>query len=78
MSEKWLWSGRAAPGGAGAFTTSSTFDRKDREVSVIVAAVKASQPVGHRSAKRAGAWPEDFGVVRLESSALILGEEPML
>ena len=53
-------------------------DRKDREVSVIVAAVKASQPVGHRSAKRAGAWPEDFGVVRLESSALILGEEPML
>jgi hypothetical protein len=44
---------------------------KEEEASAIVALVKATKPVGHRDAERAG-------TTRRQHSALIVHEEPAL
>ena len=44
---------------------------KQEEASAIVAVVKATQPVGHRSTKRAGS-------MRRQQTAFIVHEEPAL
>ena len=44
---------------------------KEEEASAIVAVVKATQPVGHRSTKRAGS-------MRRQQTAFIVHEEPAL